>query len=272
MEQWSATPISRETSPRSPPRARPREVDRHAVAADESYDRAVSKRVRSNRGQAARLLTSPKKKAATERALAIATHLRERGDWSLTSASVSRGWTVEIDGDRCRVESVVSAFLEGPRAPGFVFNVTIRSARGTRAIREGILTTPWLQDLEGRLGQSYVSDDTRPERFSLVRVLRGTSDPSTVLAELRHIAAAVEGSPLGRREIRARSPRAKESKRPTDDMWKIIDALGPTAGVSARLHKTANLRCSTTDAHGTSRSASSCSWRARRTVRDSSGP
>ncbi len=173
-------------------------------------------------------MTSAKAKAATECVLAIAMSLRERGDWILTSASVCQGWTVEIDGDRYRVESVVSAFLEGPRAPGFVFNVTIRSARGTRPIRERILTTPWLQDVKGRLGQNYASDDIRPERFSLVRVLRGTSDPSTVLAELRHIAAAVEGRTLGRREITARSPRAKESKRPRDDVWKIIDALGPT--------------------------------------------
>lgn len=181
----------------------------------------MSKAVRSGRGvHAARLLLSRKTKEATARVLAISNSLRERGGWILTSASVCHGWTVEIDGERYRVESLVSAFLEGPRAPGFVFNVTIRSARGTRPVRERIHTTPWLQDVKRRLGQHYASDDIRPERLSLVRVLRGTSDPSTVLAELRHIAAAVEGRALGRRETTARSPHAKESKQPRDDVWK----------------------------------------------------
>jgi hypothetical protein len=188
----------------------------------------VSKGVRSNRGQAARLVTSPKTKAAAERASAIATSLRERGEWRITSASVYQAWTIEIDGDRYRVESVVSAFLEGPRGPCFVFNVTIRSARGTRPIRERISSTPWFQGVQARLGQNYANDDVRPERISLVRVLRGTTDPSTVLAELRHVAAAVEGRTQGRRQTKARSPRAEGSKQQRDDVWKIIDALGPT--------------------------------------------
>lgn len=175
--------------------------------------------------QAARSVTSPKTKAATERALEIATSLRRRGGWSITSASVYQGWTVEIDGHRYRVESVVSAFLEGPRGPDFVFNVTIRSARGNCPVRERIVSTPWLEGVQTRLGQSYASDDVRPERFSLVRVLRGTTDPSTILAELRRISTAVEGRAAARRRTKAHAPRAKESKRAAADVWKIIDAV-----------------------------------------------
>lgn len=160
--------------------------------------------------------------------MTIAESLRERGDWSLTSASVYQGWTVEIDGDSYRVESLVSAFLEGPRAPGFVFSVNIRAARGKRAISERILPTPWFQGLEARLGKNYANDHHRPERVSLARVLRGTSDPATILDELRHVAAAVEGETVARRRTKTRSLRAKASKHQRDDVWTIIDALRPT--------------------------------------------
>ena len=86
--------------------------------------------------------------------------------------------TVELDGASYLIESVVSAFLQGPRGPGFVFNVTIRSTRGKRAIRERVLSTAWFEGVRARLGQDYASDDISPERLSLVRVLRGTTDPS----------------------------------------------------------------------------------------------
>lgn len=135
---------------------------------------------------------------------------------------------VEIERDRYLVESIVSGFLGGPRAPGFVFSVTIRLARGSRPIRERIVATPWLRDVRGRLGQNYLNDDRRPERLSLVHTLRGTSDPSTVFAELRHLATAIEGRTLERRQTTTRSGSSEDSTRPHDDVWMIIDALGPT--------------------------------------------
>lgn len=136
----------------------------------------------------------------------------------------------------------MSAFLEAARAPGFVFSVTIRAARGKRAINERILSTPWFQALQVRLGKNYANDYDRPERVSLARVLRGTSDPSTILDELCHVAAAVDGKILARRGTKGRSPRAKESKPQRDDVWKIIDALGPTGWRASSMHKPTNLR------------------------------
>jgi hypothetical protein len=189
----------------------------------------VSKAVRSGRGpQAARLVASLKTKDAADRALAIAVGLRVSGGWGVTSASVYQGWTVQLEGTRYRIESVVSAFLEGTRGPGFVFNVTIRSPRAKRAIREHVISTPWLRDLQARLGQEYASGDDRPERISLVRVLRGTTDASTVLDELHHVATAVEGKAFARRRNRAPSRRAKELEEQRDDVWTILDALRAT--------------------------------------------
>ena len=189
----------------------------------------MSKEGRSGRdAHAVRLVPSRKVKEATERCLAIATSLRERGDWGITSANVYQSWAVELGGERCRVDSVVSAFLEGPRGPGFVFNVTVRSVRGKRAIRERILSTSWFQDVQARLGHDYANSDVGPERLSLIRVLRGMTDPSTVLDGLRHIAAAIEGKRSARRRPKTRLPRAKELKEQREDVWRIIDALGPS--------------------------------------------
>ena len=175
-----------------------------------------------------RSVPSRKTKEATKRVLAIATRLAEREEWTITSASVSQGWTVALGGERYRVESLASAFFEGPRGPSFVFNVTIRSARGKRAIRDRVISTPWLRGVQARLGRSYASDDVRSQRFSLVRVLRGTTDPSTILSELRHVAAAVEGKNSARGRTKVRSARAKDVKQQRDDVWRIINALRPT--------------------------------------------
>jgi hypothetical protein len=175
-------------------------VERRGASVTSDIIAAVSKAPRFGADvRAAKWMTSRRTKEAAERALAIAISLRERGDWLLTSASIYKGWTVESDGSHYRVESVASAFLEGPRAPGFVFGVTIRAGRGNRAITERVLSAPWFQGLQARLGKDYVNNHHRPERVGLVRVLRATSDPATILDELRHVAAAVEGKTWGRR-------------------------------------------------------------------------
>lgn len=189
----------------------------------------MAKVARSRRSaQVARSVPSRTTKAATERALAIATILRERGGWALTSANVYQGWTLELDGARYRVESLASAFLEGPRPPGFVFSLTIRAPRGTRAIRDRVVSTPWFDALRARVGQFYASDVDRAASVSLVRVMRGTTGSSTILDELRHIAAAVEGRPAVPRLAHERPPGAKALKEHRDDVWRLIDALGPT--------------------------------------------
>jgi hypothetical protein len=182
------------------------------------------------RSSPARLTDSPpsgRTKDATERAFAIATSLRERVAWSLTSASLHRGWALEIEGEHYRIESHVTAFLGRGREAGFLFGVAIVPARGKRAIHERILSTAWFEGLRARLGRTYADQTHRPDRVNLLRALRGTTDPRTVIDELCRIAAAVNETPPPRRRAKA-AIAVGDMKQQRADLWKIIDALGPT--------------------------------------------
>ena len=236
---WSPARIGRPSTWSATFRERGRRPHVCTCSVAESTDKAskyaadmiavVSQGARSGRGvHVARSKASRKTNEATDRALAIARSVRERRGWGVTSANVCQRWIVKIGRERCRVEAFVSAFLEGRRGPGFVFSVTIRSPGRKRAQPERLVSTRWLQGVQAGLGQSYASDDVVPERVSFVRVLRGTTDPSTILDELRWIAAAVEGKASTRRRPKARCPHAKPLKQHRDDVWSIIDALGPS--------------------------------------------
>lgn len=164
-------------------------------------------------------------KEAAERASGISVRLRERGAWLITSASVCRRWSLDLDGMRYRIEAHASAFLEPPQHPGFVFSVTIRSARSGRPVPEDLLQTPWFRGLHARLGRHYVLDEIRGGRVRLARALRDTTEPSRVLHELHHVSAAIERMTISRRGARAQKRNVKPAEEQREDLWTILDAL-----------------------------------------------
>lgn len=169
------------------------------------------------------LSPSLKTVAAAARAWSISLRLRERAEWHVTSASVCRSWSLRLDGIGYRIEAHVSAFLESPRDPGFVFSLMIRCAGSRRPVREDLVQTSWFLGLHARLGAAYALEDMRGD-VRLVRALRGTTEPSRALRELRHVSAAVEGK-TSRRIADEEQRAVKPAQEQREDLWTILDSL-----------------------------------------------
>src|SRR4051794_37847396 len=98
----------------------------------------------------------------------VSCDLRKRSGWRIASATIQRSWPN-------RINAVVSVFLDTARGAGVVVGVFAPSTERTR-IR--------FRDLHARLGTEYRLEDER-KQLGARRVLRGTTQPSVILRELR---------------------------------------------------------------------------------------
>lgn len=185
-----------------------------------------------------RQATSSARRSAISSVWAIASNLRTRDDWFLTSASVSQSWKLSLDGRQYRVGCYVSLFLDGSRGPGVVFNVSVVAVRAGHSLSDEFLSTPWFHGLQERLGPEYECDAIRSGRVSLGRVLRGTTKPRRILDELRHVSSAIEKTHFVRRRRKlapAEAPKPLQQR--GQDVWTILDQLRGTDWEPSSIHQ-----------------------------------
>jgi hypothetical protein len=153
----------------------------------------------------------------------LATEVHGRKGWTLTSTYVHRSWEIEATEGRFNAGAFVSAFLEGPRGPGFVFNLQLRSLTEGH---ERLIAMPWFRTLQRRLGRLYKLDEHAARRGEthLIRILRGTTAPHRVLRIFSDLRAAVEARKTT--EARTTTRRTTDERCRADaDAWTIARTL-----------------------------------------------
>lgn len=148
----------------------------------------------------------------------VSRDLRKRAGWRLTSASIQRSWPNGID-------AVVSMFLETSRGAGVVIAVLAPSNKRTRT---------HFRELHARLGTDYRFEDAR-KKLRATRVMRGTTEPTVIVSELRRVAAAIAGK-------RVRGPESFDArtKPPNDqsrDAWKILATARASGWLVSSVHQ-----------------------------------